>query len=332
MEGRLENQIKTENVIKEKLKSAPDYMRRYYYHINSKTHMTKLRYYNNIERFLKHKFGKFPSIEEIKNIDAYEIQIYMSEINYYGDENVRELKESSQCTIYSSIASFFRFLKANKYIDEDPFVTGLIERPKIQENDVVFLTPDEVKRVEAIIIKGAGNDLSKARQEDWKYRDLLLFRIPVINGLRVTALSEININDIDLEKRRIKVVEKGNISKYVNFDQKTGQYISIWLKKRSELLKGKECDALFISNRKSRMTVRSIEFIIAKYTKECIPNKHITPHKLRSTCGTNTYQATKDIYLVSKVLGHKNTMPTKRYAAVFNEDIVNAVNSVADMY
>jgi len=332
MNGRLEDQIKTENTIKEKLKSAPEYMKRYYYYINSKTHMTKLRYYNNIDRFLRHKFGELPSIEKIKTIDAYEIQIYMSEINYFGDENIKELKESTQCAIYSSIASFFKFLKANKYIEEDPFTTGLIERPKIQENDVIYLTPDEVKKVEVTIINGAGNDLCKARQEAWKYRDLLLFRIPVVNGLRVTALSEININDIDFEKRRIRVVEKGNISKYVNFDQKTGQYINIWLKKRNELLGDKNCDALFISNRRTRMTVRSIEFIIGKYTKECIPNKHITPHKLRSTCGTNTYQATKDIYLVSKILGHKNTNPTKRYAAVFNEDITNTINAVADLY
>lgn len=331
MNGRLENQIKTETALKQKVMHSPEYMKRYLMSLSTKTHATKMRYYTNVERFLKHVYGSFPSINEIKAIDSYEIQKYMSEINYYGEEEIKELKESTQCNVYSSLANFFRFLKINKYIDENPFVDGLIERPKIQENDVVFLTPDEVKRVETEILNGVGNHLSKSKQEDWKYRDLLLFRIPVINGLRVTALSEINMQDIDFERRKIKVTEKGNITKYVDFDFKTLQYLNVWYNQRKLLLCGKECDALFISNRRSRMTVRAIENIIAKYT-ECIEGKHITPHKLRATCGTNTYQATKDIYLVSKVLGHKNTSPTKRYAAVFNEDITNAVNAVADLY
>ena len=331
MNGRLEHQIKTETALKQKAGSAPEYMKRYLMSMSSKTHATKTRYYTNVERFLKHKYGDFPSIDQLAQIDSYDIQTYMSEINYYGDEEIRELKESTQCNVYSSLANFFRFLKIYKYIKEDPFVDGLIERPKIQENDVVFLTPDEVKRVEVEILNGTGNKLSRAKQEDWKYRDLLLFRIPVVNGLRVTALSEINMQDIDFERRRIKVTEKGNITKYVDFDYKTLQYLNIWYNQRRLLLVGHECDALFISNRRTRMTVRSIENIIEKYTA-CIEGKHITPHKLRATCGTNTYQATKDIYLVSKVLGHKNTSPTKRYAAVFNEDITNTINQVADLY
>ena len=79
------------------------------------------------------------------------------------------------------------------------------------------------------------------------------------------------------------------------------------------------------------MTVRSIQKVIDKYTK-CIEGKHITPHKLRSTCGTNTYQATGDIYLVANVLGHKTTAPTRRYAAVLDTDKRNAINKVAALY
>ena len=332
MNGRLENQIKTESRIKEKLKNDPEYMKRYYYSLNSKSHTTKLMYYNNIERFLKHKYGTFPNIELLNEIDAYEIQTYMAEINYYyEDQEIKELKETSQCNIYSALSSFFRFLKASRYITNNPFLDGTIERPRVRENEVVYLTSEEIRTVESTILNGVGNQLSKSKQNNWKYRDLLLFRIPIINGLRVTALSEINVSDIDLYKRKIRVIEKGNIAKAVDFDYKTSKYLQIWLKERRILLNGEKCDALFISNRRTRMTTRSIERVIDKYT-ECIEGKHITPHKLRSTCGTNIYQQTKDIYLVSKVLGHKNTNPTKRYAAVFNDDITNAVNRVADLY
>ena len=333
MNGRLENKIKIETHIQENIKDTPLYLQKFYHSLNSKSHTTKLRYINNIKRFLLKVYnGKYPSEDELNNIDDYVIQIYMSEIEYYNtDGDIKELKENSKCIIYSSLAAFFRFLGKKDIIDNSPFSDGKIERPKINENQIVFLTPDEVRRVEAQIISGVGNSRSVSRQNDWKYRDLLLFRIPVINGLRVTALSEINVNDVDLETRSINVIDKGNISKTVAFDVKTANYLKIWIKEREKLLNGIEQDALFISNRRTRITTRSIERLIDKYTV-CIEGKHITPHKLRNTCGTNTYQVKKDINLTSKILGHKTTAPTQRYVAVFDEDKVNAINEVAALY
>ena len=334
MEGRLEHKIKTEELIREKISHMPDYMNRYYLSLRSKEHTTKNRYITNVSRFLLHyNNGEYPTEDLLKKIDSFQIQVYMTEIQYYDmNGNIKEMKESTQCNIYSYLSSFFSFLARYGYIDRSPFDNNMIERPKIRENAVVFLTPEEVRKVEYTIMNGVGNQVSVSKQKRWKYRDLLLFRIPVINGLRVTALSEINVEDIDLVKRKIRVVEKGGIAKTVDFDHRTSQYIDMWLTERKKLLNGSSCNALFISNRRTRMTTTSIENVISKYTSACIEGKHITPHKLRATCGTNTYQQTKDIYLVSKVLGHKNTMPTKRYAAVFDEDITNAVNNVASLY
>ena len=79
------------------------------------------------------------------------------------------------------------------------------------------------------------------------------------------------------------------------------------------------------------MSVRSIERVISKYTDKAT-YKHITPHKLRSTFGTNLYQSTKDIYLVADALGHKSTSPTKRYTKIFDEDKRNAIEIVSEMY
>lgn len=332
MQGRLEHKIKTETSIQDKLPNMPEYMKRYYHFVGTKSHTTKLRYMSNIDRYLLHEFGTYPKEKDIKNIDSYAIQKYMSEIQYY-DKNgeTYELKESTKCNIYSSLSSFFTFLTKMGYIDRNPFADKMIERPKITEGEIVYLTPQEVRKFEATIIEGVGSELSKARQAKWKYRDVLLFRIPVVNGLRLSALDEINIEDIDLDNDRIRVTEKGNITKWVSFDMKTASYLAMWLVQREKLLGDKKCNALFISNRRTRMDQRSIENIIDKYAV-CITGKHITPHKLRSTCATNTYQAKKDIYLTSKVLGHKTTAPTRRYAAVFNEDITNVINEVANMY
>lgn len=335
MQGRVEHKIITEKKIQEMIKDYPSYIKKFYYSLNSKTHMTKLRYITNVIRFLNY-YGDGDIIDEQKlnNIEAFDIESYIQSISFIEkDDKTEEMGSATKACIYSSINAFMNFLKYNKYIIENPFETTKIERPKIQENDVVFLTPEEVKIVEQAILSGVGNARSIGKQKRWKYRDLLLFRIPVINGLRVTALSEINISDINFKRNTIKVTEKGNITKEVFIDDKTKDYIIKWMLERKDILNGHDdCNALFISNRKTRMTVSSIEDVIEKYTKTTVKDKHITPHKLRSTCGTNIYQHTKDIYLVANVLGHKSTSPTKRYAKVFEEDKQNAINAVANLY
>lgn len=334
MQGRIDHKIDTENKLLNKIKNYPKYITEFYYYLNLKSHTTKKEYINNVLRFLNYLNEDIIGItpNQLDDINAFKIQEYISNINYYEkDGEMKEIKSSTKAIIYSSLNSFFNFLYYNKYITSNPFIESKIERPKIQENDITFLTPDEVKIIENNILKCIGKDIVKSRQEIWKYRDLLLFRIPVITGIRVTALSEININDINFKNKTITVTEKGNITKKINIDEKTKEYLVKWLINRKDILDEHETKAVFISNRKERLTVRSIENIISKYTY-IIPNKHITPHKLRSTCGTNLYQAKKDVYLVSNVLGHKSTVPTKRYVKVFDEDKKDAINTLANLY
>ena len=142
------------------------------------------------------------------------------------------------------------------------------------------------------------------------------------------------LKNLDKNKYEVYPIYISKEGTWYLFDDKTKEYIIKWMCDRRDLLGDdlNNCNALFISNRKTRMSISSIEDVIEKYTKDTIKDKHITPHKLRSTCGTNIYQHTKDIYLVANVLGHKSTSPTKRYAKVFEEDKQNAINYVANLY
>ena len=88
-------------------------------------------------------------------------------------------------------------------------------------------------------------------------------------------------------------------------------------------------DALFLSLQRKRMAVRSVENLVKKYARTVSPLKPITPHKLRSTYGTNLYRETGDIYLVADVLGHSDVNTTKRhYAALEDERRRSARNKV----
>jgi site-specific recombinase XerD len=335
MQGRLEHKIQMERKIQEKISDAPEYLMRFYYSLNLKSHTTKFRYISNVLRFLEvYSNGDTNSlsVSDIENIEALDVEQYIAKISIYHNGNkTKEISESTKACIYSSINAFFTFMVKNNYINDNPFSDKKIERPKIPDTEITFLTPEEVKLVENNILHGSGNELAIAKQKNWKFRDVLLFRIPSVTGLRVTALSEINIEDIDLDKKTIKVIEKGNIHKNIYIDEKTIMFIKLWLEQRKKLLNENQCQALFISNRKERMSIRSIEHVIKKYTEDVV-DKHITPHKLRSTCGTNLYQAKKDIYLVANVLGHKTTAPTKRYAKIFDKDKRDAISTIAELY
>ena len=90
-------------------------------------------------------------------------------------------------------------------------------------------------------------------------------------------------------------------------------------RKHIEPVSGHE-NALFLSSQRKRMSVRSVEMLVKKYSEGVIPMKHITPHKLRSTYGTELYRETGDIYLVADVLGHSDVNTTRKHYADMDED------------
>ena len=326
MKGRTEDKYIAEKKIQSKIKDMPIYMNKYYYSLSEKTHMTKTRYINNVIRFLNYlNSTNCPTIEDLNRIESFDIQRYVMDIQFLEGGN--ELKSDGKALIYSSLNSFFTFLKRQRMITNNPFEDG-IERPKPKENDITFLEPEEWAIVKSNIMNGVGSDRAKAKQKDWMYRDLLLFQIPIITGVRITALTEISFDDIDFEEHTIDVIDKAR-EKTLFLDEETFGLLLVWIKIRKTLMKGyNDHGYLFISNQRKKMTVMSAERIVEKYTYNI--NKHITPHKLRSTCGTNMYRATRDIYLVAEVLGHTSTATTKKYTKVGLKDRKDASKLIAE--
>ena len=333
MRGRIESKIQIESKLKKKIDMAPEYMKRFHTSLSKKSHNTKKRYVEIVMRFLMYiGGGDYPSLETLKNIGIYEVEEYLTSINYYekNGETV-ELQPSTYCNIQSGITKFFKFLLNYGYIEKNPLDGGILERPKLREKDVIYLDKSEVTKVEKSILDGVGNTLSVSKQKDWKYRDFLLFWLPVVNGIRVGALSQIDVGDINLAEKYIEVIEKGDRPRKIYFDEKAFRVINLWLTQRRKLLGDTKCDAFFISNRRTRITVRAIENLIGKYVLAAT-GRHISPHKLRATFATNLYSATRDIELVSKALGHKTTAPVQKYVKVLDNDISKAVNIMSSLY
>jgi len=82
---------------------------------------------------------------------------------------------------------------------------------------------------------------------------------------------------------------------------------------------------MFISLQNKRISIRAVENLVKKFAEQASPLKKISPHKLRSTFGTNLYKETKDIYIVADVLGHKDVNTTKKHYAAISEDMRKSV-------
>ena len=138
--------------------------------------------------------------------------------------------------------------------------------------------------------------------------------------------------DVDFENDRIKVTRKGGNEAFVFFSDEAEAYLKDYLKERTKVVtkEGHE-NALFLSSQNRRISVRAMENLVKKYAQITTPLKHITPHKLRSTYGTELYQETGDIYLVADVLGHKDVNTTKKHYAAMDEQKKRAARNIVTL-
>lgn len=315
MKGRLEHSLQIEKNIKEILSALPQYVNEYYYEFKSGRQPTACReYIRKIAKFLY--FIDSSNVKQInpKQITKFDVTRFLDSIEYIIDNNGNK-KQSSlsyrKC-YHSVLKSFFDFLTENDYITENPM--NKIKR--VRGEDFInrkFLDEDDLKEVLLAIECGAGNRRSVAMQYKWKSRDRAIMMLFMQTGIRETALSEINIEDIDFENHIIKsVIEKGHKDRTFTMSSQLEKAILDWMCDREKIIDKNE-DALFISKSKTRMTQRSLSDIVIKYTKEAL-GYSVTPHKLRASFANIMLGKTdENIYVVQQLLGHARTETTKIY-------------------
>ena len=324
MNGKLEKMIKADEKMMKKLKNQPPILTDFYYDMKDedKSYTTINNYVDHVIHFMKFVTNDRYKREFYKNVTSTDIKRYMNSIKRKEvDGEVVEVGDEIRAARWSSLNAFFNFLKANSCIEDNPLENT--KRPKAKvEHVVTYLTEEEIDAM-----------LKKVKEEATPMfinRDLCIISIGLTTGLRVSAICNINVNDIDFNTNRIKVVEKGNKTRYIKFGEKTKKQIESCIKDREKYFSDAETDALFISRNGNRISTSMVGVLITKYT-EGITNKHITPHKLRASCATNLYQKTGDLLLTSKILGHENIQTTRRYAAVADKSMDKAIEILDDL-
>ena len=177
-----------------------------------------------------------------------------------------------------------------------------------------------------------GNQLSKKEREFHEknnVRDLAMMQLMLGTGIRVSECVGLNLSDLDFNNNGIRIHRKGGKNVTIYFSDEVENGLRAYLEERKLKIpaSGHE-EALFLSMQNKRISVRSVEKMVKKYASRVTPLKHITPHKLRSSYGTNLYQETGDIYLVADVLGHSDVNTTKKHYAALEEERRRSVRNV----
>ena len=333
--------IKNTILLRNILAELPSYVKIVFRGIENRTSSrTRLGYARDIKTFYNFLCSECPqfrgrkpidiTLEDISALEAEDIEEYLEYLKYYEkDGKVYTNAERAIKRKLSALRVFYAYLYKNDRIKSNP--AEKVDMPKIHDKAITRLDVNEV--AEFLDNVESGNKLSKAqlkRHEKLKTRDLALLTLMLGTGIRVSECVGLDMKDVDFDNDRIKVVRKGGAESFVYFGDEVEEALSAYMEERKELnpKEGHE-NALFLSSVGKRLCVRSVELLVKKYASTVTTVKHITPHKLRSTYGTNLYQESKDIYLVADVLGHKDVNTTRRhYAEIVDENKRNARNIV----
>ena len=234
---------------------------------------------------------------------------------------------------HAALKNFSEYLMASHRNTENamqyvkvPKTSKSKEKEKKEKRLNNVLHEDEIKQYIKNVECGCGSDRAKARQEQMKERDRCIIEIFLKTGMRCSALYKINMSDIDLKERTIKVLEKRDKLRTFYITDKTRICIEEWMIRRAEILDGKEEDALFISNQKRRLDSSCIRDITHKYG---VGIKNITPHKLRATFGTQLLEKTEgDLDKVRIAMGHNSISTTELY---MRRDETKVGKEIADL-
>ena len=316
----------------------PRYIKEYSKRISSTSSVkTNIAYLSDILTFREYCSKKLffkdvldISIEDLNSVTDIEIYDYLSYLGKYTKTfynkagypvtRIYSNSDTGKARKLAAIKSLYNKLYERNLVKNNPTLTVAQKSSKyigIKDR----LTKEEVQALENVLMEGINinTDLSKKAYERNRKRDTALMLIFLYSGIRVSELSNLNITDIDISNSTMKIMRKGEKKDKIPFPDVVAEFLNEYINERKNM-KDISTNALFVSQFKSRITVKSIENIVKKYAARANITKPVTPHTLRRTCLTHFYNATKDLDATKKLAGHENISTTMRFYASVGEE------------
>ena len=227
--------------------------------------------------------------------------------NYVYSLNIKN-KSSSVARKLSTLRTFFNFLEQEGIVEQNPM--GAISMPKQEQHIPVFLSVDEVF---SLLESPSTHEVSGVR-------DRAMLELLYSTGMRVSELVSCDMTDLDFDIEMVRVKGKGNRERMIPIGGPAVKALNdyfiqrdIQLKKCLQQGRKFDGDAVFLNNRGSRLTTRSVERLIAEYGRKAGIDKPVTPHVLRHSFATHLLEMGADLRSVQELLGHASLSTTQKY-------------------
>jgi integrase/recombinase XerC len=247
------------------------------------------------------------------DLDMSSVRVHVAELNRAGKARASVARK------LSALKTFSRYLRREEIIDHDP--TAMAVAPKRDQTIPTHLSEDEMTRL--IETPNTGDPLGR--------RDRAILELFYASGLRLSELAAIDLENLDLNGRLVRVMGKGGKERLVPFNHSTATALRAWMKDRAAIIGGrrpkaavppkrpkgaKADDPLFVNYRGTRLSGRSVDRMLRRYVAQCSTRLGISPHALRHSFATHLLQRGADLRAIQELLGHARLSTTQRYTHV----------------
>lgn len=256
----------------------------------NRSKLTIIDYRRYLERFFGDKEKSFSSLTSNEIISWLHI-------------HEQHLIPSSFGRKLSILSSFYKFCIQEELIERTPMKKRWF--PRLPKPVPKYLEKEEVAKV-------------RHESEKTSLRDQVLVEFMLTTGCRVREVYQLNLEDIDLENRAVRVMGKGKKIRYVHFTDKCAVLLERYIKMREST----PDPALFISRRGTRLSIRGIQRVMTAIGKNVGLSSSLYPHRLRHTFATDLLAKGAELSFIGDELGHANLGTTQVYARLPKKEII----------
>jgi integrase/recombinase XerC len=254
------------------------------------------------------------------DVDAFAIRAFLAELHK------QRISATSSARKLSAIRTFVRFLRREDLVEHDP--AALVAPPKRPETIPAHLTVAEMNRL--LEMPDASTPLGR--------RDRAILELFYASGLRLSELVGLDLEDVNLSGRMVRVMGKGRKQRLVPFNTSTANALRAWIKDRASAggargaggaigaggaggargargAKGVH-SPVFLNYRGDRLSTRSVDRLVGRYVAQCGAKFGISPHALRHSFATHLLANGADLRAIQELLGHARLSTTQRYTHV----------------
>ena len=257
--------------------------------------------------FLEHRMGRRSA--KPTDLDHRSVRAFLGELYRRGNAG------TSSARRLAAIRSFSRYLCREGYLEQDP--GALIATPRLQRKIPAHL--DIVEMAELLEAPDSSTPLGR--------RDRAILELFYACGLRLSELVSVDLEDVNLSSRLLRVTGKGGKERMVPFNRPAAAAIRAYLMDRPLVQRapaGRRLhararsipDPLFLNYRGGRLSTRSVDRLVRRYVAQSSIKLGISPHALRHSFATHLLERGADLRAIQELLGHSRVSTTQRYTHV----------------